>query len=344
MVLAAILSVLAFGLIGFAFRGEKKLLLAGAGFLISLALCLILASLAVRLPTFPCKPLLMSYRAHTAPTLAVPPDLEAVTCLSPDASNECVNGYGARLHKVKENPGKSRVLFLGDSFTFGMGMADNETFPAALQSLKNFNTMNLGASGTGINSIYDRFTERAQPLPKEKFAFAVYTFIPNHFSRAIGADGFTFTNALPHFTLSEGELKFQGTFFESRYAGAWIFLFGEKLLTTLAACQPGRNGLLRATSVSEDELALTKALILASQKEFQKRYGGEFVLNIWPGSEFPGKKEFIAELSKQMPVLEFTKPSALNSASGHPTQKANQEMAEFLDTELRRLEKAKPSR
>lgn len=68
-----------------------------------------------------------------------------------------VNSLGARGKEfdLKKPKGKKRILCVGDSFTYGWEVGDNETFPAYLQAIldkeaKNFQVLNFGCNGYTI--------------------------------------------------------------------------------------------------------------------------------------------------------------------------------------------------
>ncbi|MDC0141184.1 SGNH/GDSL hydrolase family protein [Pelagibacteraceae bacterium] len=60
------------------------------------------------------------------------------------------NDYGNRISNEIDMP--NTLLFLGDSFTFGHGVSDNETFTFLFCTFKNIRCVNLGKSGTDQGS------------------------------------------------------------------------------------------------------------------------------------------------------------------------------------------------
>ena len=63
---------------------------------------------------------------------------------------------GHRVPKVESNPD---VVFLGDSFTFGWGLSDGETFPSLYCEVRKYVCANLGVPGTGTEEQVDRLQE-----------------------------------------------------------------------------------------------------------------------------------------------------------------------------------------
>jgi hypothetical protein len=57
---------------------------------------------------------------------------------------------GKAEHEYQRTAGKRRILVLGDSFTFGEEVSDDETFPHYLESaLPNTEVVNFGVQGYG---------------------------------------------------------------------------------------------------------------------------------------------------------------------------------------------------
>jgi hypothetical protein len=65
-------------------------------------------------------------------------------------------GFRAREHYEKTIPaGRHRVVCLGDSFTMGFGVGDDEHYPAQMQSLcPRLQVVNMGQGGYGLDQIY----------------------------------------------------------------------------------------------------------------------------------------------------------------------------------------------
>ena len=74
----------------------------------------------------------------------------------------------------------STILAIGDSFTFGDQVSDNETWPAILETLTGRHVINAGVFGYGI----DQSFIRAQKLiPLYKPETVIFSFIPNDIGR-----------------------------------------------------------------------------------------------------------------------------------------------------------------
>jgi hypothetical protein len=72
---------------------------------------------------------------------------------------------GTREYAMPKPAGVSRIVALGDSLTFGEGLADNETWPAQLESaLPNTEVVNFGERGYAHDQMYFALQDDGLPL------------------------------------------------------------------------------------------------------------------------------------------------------------------------------------
>ncbi len=77
--------------------------------------------------------------------------------------------------------GKLRIICVGDSFTYGDGCADDETYPAQLQAIDpSIETINMGAGGYGIDQAYLWYKRDGLDFDADVLLFA---FIQDDFER-----------------------------------------------------------------------------------------------------------------------------------------------------------------
>lgn len=109
-------------------------------------------------------------------------------------------------HDSAENPGEAvRILVLGDSFTFGEGVSDNETYSARLEaSLSGVEVLNLGVHGYG----HDQMLLALQDLgPKVHPDLVLLGFVAEDMERNL----LTFRDfAKPRFVIAGSSLVLQG--------------------------------------------------------------------------------------------------------------------------------------
>jgi hypothetical protein len=101
-----------------------------------------------------------------------------------------IDANGHRKTDTSSDPAADNVLFMGDSFTFGMGLNDNQALPQLFSEItdKRYNVINFGVPGYGLHQVV-RTLElgRADPLLSRGKRYIVYTAIPDHARRAVAA-------------------------------------------------------------------------------------------------------------------------------------------------------------
>jgi lysophospholipase L1-like esterase len=143
--------------------------------MLSLTLTLFLSELLVRMlaPQQLSIPLgtrvdgIMSQRPNIHGRYAVPGVFETTVT---------INSQSVRAKKeysLEPNPGVTRIVMLGDSFTFGIGANDAETYPAMLEQVladsfgaTRFEVINAGVGGTGTGEQarqFDRWLKQFHP-------------------------------------------------------------------------------------------------------------------------------------------------------------------------------------
>ena len=78
---------------------------------------------------------------------------------------------GYRVPSAKGNP---QIIFVGDSFTFGQGLTDDETFAAIYCKAKNISCANLGQNGLGTATeldVLEHFLDQEKWRPKQVWIF-----------------------------------------------------------------------------------------------------------------------------------------------------------------------------
>ncbi len=111
---------------------------------------------------------------------------------------------GAREYALQKPKGVIRIAALGDSFVFGFGVQDAETFPALLEADGGGReVLNLGVPGYGIDQIYLSYREVARPYHPDIVLIGIF---PEDFwrcTRSFADSG----HVKPYFSLSkEGKL------------------------------------------------------------------------------------------------------------------------------------------
>ena len=93
-----------------------------------------------------------------------------------------INKFKFRNNDIDDLPEMSeeKILFSGDSFTFGDGVDDENTFPSIFQKISGSKVINAGVPGYGIDQMYLRSLKIIQ---KYKISDLFFCFIPDDINR-----------------------------------------------------------------------------------------------------------------------------------------------------------------
>jgi len=114
---------------------------------------------------------------------------------------------GGDEHAPGKRAGVRRIVVLGDSFTFGEGVDDPDTFPSRLQARlgHGFEVINLGIHGYGHDQMLIRLRE-------EGLRYAPDLAVLGYYSGDVARNGLAFRDyAKPRFALREGSLVLTGS-------------------------------------------------------------------------------------------------------------------------------------
>jgi hypothetical protein len=110
-------------------------------------------------------------------------------------------GYRSRPIEHARTPGRARVLVLGDSFAYGVGVGDRETFSAQLEALApELEVINTGVNGYGTG-------QELLLLRDEGLAFQPDVVIVSFFWNDVAN---SYKNAAVHFALRGDRLEYPG--------------------------------------------------------------------------------------------------------------------------------------
>lgn len=152
------------------------------------------------------------------------------------------NQYGMRdkVYKKENDPKKIRIAVAGDSFAWGFGVENNQTFAKVLEEKlgKNFEVLNFGVSGYGTDQEFLQFKSRILEFKPD---ILIITFFPNDIENIMNSVQYGYNK--PLFILDNGKLKLTNmpvpitkeekaqyglkdyiNFFLSHYSNSYIFL------------------------------------------------------------------------------------------------------------------------
>ncbi len=172
------------------------------------------------------------------------------------------------------------VLFFGCSFTFGLGVNDNETLPyqVGIKSHGRYRVYNFGFRGYGphqmLSALEHKLVENV--VDCNGSMFAIYQGIPDHINRSAGLSFWEFSG--PRYVLGKnGEVMQAGSYNK----------ISQKVRKHLNKSLIYRNITGNRKSIRRDEdLDLFVGIILASKRSFEKLYpGGEFHTIFWDNKD-----------------------------------------------------------
>jgi hypothetical protein len=174
--------------------------------------------------------------------------------------------------------GAGTYLFLGDSFVFGQGLADDQSLAAQFAKANDYTvrTVNLGVPGYGPNhlvrafeaGLLDRYADQSVKL-------VVSWIIPAHLARVSG-DG-SWLGSSPRYVLDKGVPRHTGTFNDYRWThplAGLKYLLGEQFLFVDAIGMRQRQ---------EEQADLFVALMVRLQQLSREKFGAPLiVVYSWP--------------------------------------------------------------
>ena len=187
--------------------------------------------------------------------------------------------------------GNRLAVFLGCSFTFGEGVADDMTLPQRFAGDSGWRAYNFGVPGYGAHQVLRLLEiDRPQQVAGRKPDVVVYTMLPTHASRAAGRS--FWESHGPHYEVVDGVAKYLGSYQEVRLLPAAVDrVFGRSRLYRNLVDMPlrlhvwprDRERLLHIVSRARDLTA--------------DRYGARFVVLAW---DHPGERSEINWLADRL--------------------------------------------
>lgn len=253
-----------------------------------------------------------------------------------------IDAYHRRLTPAEQPEQRHKfLLFFGDSFTFGEGVADDETLPYHVAHLApDYQPYNYGLSGYGPQQMLAKLQsdDLAREVP-QKEGLALYIFIDGHVERTLGSMYVynAWGDQMPYYTLDwQGNLVRRGN-----------FTTGRPLVSALYAAL-GQSELARYYRVNippklqERHYAFAARVIAEARNTFRAKYHSDaFYVVIYPdeGDYFEDLEPHFKQFG--LNILNYDERMKLNPAEGlaiagdgHPTGKAHQIVAQWIVEDL----------
>ena len=180
------------------------------------------------------------------------------------------------------SPGRRRLICSGDSFTFGYGVSNADTWCSRLEALDpTWEAINMAVVGYGIDQMYMRFLRDATPFDHQVHLIA---FIEHDFKRmgsvpVLGADK-------PRLAIRNGELSIVNRPVPKRWftPGWWLrgARAGSELRIAELFSRLGPEPPANASAVEDSLIWETAMLAFEDLRQRSAKSGGELVLVYLP--------------------------------------------------------------
>jgi lysophospholipase L1-like esterase len=228
------------------------------------------------------------------------------------------------------------IFFVGDSFTFGIGVNDEDTLPQQFSRLSGYRVVNFGIGGHGAHEVLRELElDRLRAVESRDPLAMVYLVLPtNHMLRAAGRaewdkDG-------PRYEIVDGSLKYLGHFAPD--ASIWQgILKSSAIYTKLIA-----PTVSMMSSDADRERLL--AIITKIRDLSRSKYHAPLVVLVWQDSGNSDTKWLRGKLlDEDIPTLSINeaapelRPSHHFPEDGHPTAEGHAIVAKALNAFLEKL-------
>lgn len=244
------------------------------------------------------------------------------------------DSLGRRLVPLDDRTAAERfVMFFGDSFSFGDGVNDDETFPYHVgRRLPDVAVYNYGLSGYGPQHAVAVIESRSlrSEVPQKR-GVALYTYIDAHVHRAALTSRSGASLHSPYYVIdADGELRRHESL---RQARPVLFHFLNDILPRSYLYRWLR---LDLPIVGEEAIELTCSLLAASRQKFLKQFeGSEFFVVFYPqrGSRYAQRVKGCLE-RRGVPFLDLSNEpwpdEYLIHYDGHPNSVGHRKYADLL--------------
>jgi len=191
---------------------------------------------------------------------------------------------GGSEYAAGRRPGVLRIVVMGDSFTFGEGVADDETFPSRLQARlgPGVEVLNLGVHGYGHDQMLIRLRE-------EGLRYEPDLVVLGYYADDVSRNALAFRDyAKPRFVLRDGSLVLTGSPVPTPGQVLAREIFRSHLKELVAMAWRSLHPQVRP---SADEVRLTAAILDAMRRTAESRGARFLIVDLPPVAEIalPGE-------------------------------------------------------
>lgn len=254
---------------------------------------------------------------------------------------------GRRITPVADKPSKS-LLLLGDSYSLGEGVDDEESFPYVLGTFRpSTQVYNLGLMGGSPNqTLYEvtRLPEKRLPDLPDHEVTAVYTFMADHMERLICRSLCLTPNGnwrldQPFYSSRGGKPFFEGAFEDRKLLNSIYSLFHKSAIVQ-------GMGLVLPPRFTQKDFDFFATVMIEVRDALRIKYPKlNFYVAMYPRDSHPYANEVTAACRRKgLNVLNYASVDTSTLAQGrekivgdgHPSPIAHMIFARLLDRDLPR--------
>jgi hypothetical protein len=249
-----------------------------------------------------------------------------------------------RMGYTNENSGKEFV-FIGCSFTFGVGLNDEETLPVQFGKMTGVASVNRGIGSLGIHQVYESFRLKYAGHDNSNKTF-IYSLLPDHFIRATGI--YEWNNYGPYYIVRGDSLINTGVKEvpnDDNNASKPGFIL--KRLTFLKPYLQRSERKKQMEKVAPENME-PYFLVIKELSHMIKQSGGRLIILYWDDEKFeaqgikvmgpemlynrfaPLVNENNGYIKRVSEIIDFDDERNFIKGDGHPAAEANRKIAEYL--------------
>jgi hypothetical protein len=241
--------------------------------------------------------------------------------------------------------GAEEFVFIGCSFTFGVGLNDEETLPVQFGKMTGVASVNRGIGSLGIHQVYELFRLKYAGQDNSNKTF-VYSLLPDHFIRATGI--YEWNNFGPYYIVRGDSLINTGVKEvpdDDNNASKPGFIL--KRLTFLKPYLQRSERKRQMEKVAPENMEHCFLMIKELSRMIAES-GGRLVILYWDDEKFeaqgikvmgpqmlydrfaPLVNENSGYIKRVSEIIDFDDEKNFIKGDGHPSAEANRKIAEFL--------------
>jgi hypothetical protein len=236
----------------------------------------------------------------------------------------------------------SSIVFFGCSYTFGMGLNDDQTIPYIVQDYEKdkYKVYNLGVGGYGPNQMLSAIEHNMlNSIVKGKPRIFIFTAITDHINRVYGLNLKAIRYEYgPKYVIDEktNQLKFEGLYIDPQnlMESRWF----SKIIKS------GICGYITKKAIDKKKSRLVLAIISKSKELLLKKYpGSKFYVIYWDNVQDNNDSAIISGLRKKGVNVHLVSTILPGYSSGkfpsyviyvpyeyHPNYRANKLLSEYI--------------